>query len=41
MTDATKGETNNPEAIADKRSGAYRRKNPKRVTLSSAAFIIA
>jgi hypothetical protein len=41
MPDAARGETNIPEAFVDKRSGAYRRENPKRVTLSSAAFTVA
>jgi hypothetical protein len=41
MSDAARGETNIPEALADKRSGAYRRENPKRVTFSFAAFTVA
>jgi hypothetical protein len=41
MPDAAGGETNIPEAFADKRSGAYRRENPKRVIFSSAALVVA
>jgi hypothetical protein len=40
MSDAARGETNTPEAFADERSGAYRRKNPKRVNLSSTALVV-
>jgi hypothetical protein len=40
MLDAAKGEPNNPEALADERLGAYRRENPKRVALSSAAPVV-
>jgi hypothetical protein len=41
MPDAARGETNIPEAVADERSGAYRRENPKRATLSSATLAVA